>query len=48
MNQSSILSEFRTRFQGTKQLKVSFRGKRLQVLIGRCGRPRNLAGVLFG
>lgn len=34
--------------KGRKQLKVSFRGKLLQVLIGRCGRPRNLAGVLFG
>lgn len=34
--------------KGTKQLKVSFQGKRLQILTGRCGRPQNLAGVLFG
>lgn len=34
--------------KGTRQLKVSFQSKRLQVLTGRCGRPRNLAGVLFG
>ena len=34
--------------KGTKQLKVSVHGKRLQILTGRCGRPRNLAGVLFG
>ena len=34
--------------KGTRQLKVSFQGKRLQVLTGRCGIPRNLAGVLFG
>ena len=34
--------------KGTKQPKVSIHGKRLQILTGRCGRPRNLAGVLFG
>ena len=34
--------------KGTRQLKVSVHGKRLQVLTGRCGRPRNLAGALFG
>ncbi len=34
--------------KGTRQLKVFVHGKRLQVLTGRCGRPRNLAGVLFG
>ena len=34
--------------KGTKQPKVSAHGRRLQILIGRCGRPRNLAGVLFG
>ena len=33
--------------KGVKQLKVSVHGKRLQILTGRCGRPRNLAGVLF-
>lgn len=33
--------------KGAKQLKVSVHGKRLQILTGRCGRPRNLAGVLF-
>lgn len=34
--------------KGAKQLKVSVHGKRLQILTGRCGRPRNLVGVLFG
>lgn len=34
--------------KGARQLKVSVHGKRLQILTGRCGRPRNLAGVLFG
>lgn len=34
--------------KGAKQPKISVHGKRLQILIGRCGRPRNLAGVLFG
>ena len=34
--------------KGTRQLKVFVHGKRLQILTGRCGRPRNLAGVLFG
>ena len=34
--------------KGAKQLKVFVHGKRLQILTGRCGRPRNLAGVLFG
>ena len=34
--------------KGAKQLKVFAHGKRLQILTGRCGRPRNLAGVLFG
>lgn len=34
--------------KGARQPKVSVHGKRLQILIGRCGRPRNLAGVLFG
>lgn len=34
--------------KGTKQLKVSFRGSSLQILVGRCGRPRNLARILFG
>ncbi|MYG00344.1 hypothetical protein F4212_14595 [Candidatus Poribacteria bacterium] len=34
--------------RGTKQLKVNFQGKRLQILIGRCGRPRNLVRLLFG
>jgi len=38
----------RTNPRGTKQLKVNFHGKRLQILVGRCGRTRNLAGVLFG
>ena len=33
--------------KGAKQPKVSIQGKRLQILIGRCGRPRNLAAVLF-
>jgi hypothetical protein len=34
--------------KGAKQPKVFVHGKRLQILIGRCGRPRNLTGVLFG
>ena len=34
--------------KGAKQLKVSVHGKSMLILIGRCGRPRNLAGVLFG
>ena len=34
--------------KGAKQLKVFVHGKHLQILTGRCGRPRNLAGVLFG
>lgn len=34
--------------KGAKQPEVSIHGKRLQILIGRCGRPRNLVGVLFG
>jgi len=34
--------------KGGKQLKVSFQGKRLQILTGRCGRPQNLARALFG
>ena len=34
--------------KGAKQPKVSVHGKGFQILIGRCGRPRNLAGVLFG
>lgn len=34
--------------KGARQLKVSVHGRRLQILTGRCGRPRNLAGVLFG
>ena len=34
--------------KGARQLKVFVHGKRLQILTGRCGRPRNLAGVLFG
>ena len=33
--------------KGAKQPKVSVHGKLLQILIGRCGRPRNLAGILF-
>ena len=31
-----------------KEPEVSVHGKRLRILRGRCGRPRNLAGVLFG
>lgn len=34
--------------KGARQLKVFVHGKWLQILTGRCGRPRNLAGVLFG
>ena len=34
--------------KGIKQLKVFVHGKRLQILTGRCGRPQNLSGVLFG
>ena len=34
--------------KGARQLKVAIYGKRLQILTGRCGRQRNLAGVLFG
>ena len=34
--------------KGAKQPKVSVHSRRLQILIGRCGRPKNLAGVLFG
>ena len=34
--------------KGAKQPKVFFHGKRLQILIGRCGGPRNLALALFG
>lgn len=34
--------------KGTKQPKVSIHGRRMLILIGRCGRPQNLAGVLFG
>lgn len=34
--------------KGTKQPKVSIHGKSMLILIGRCGRPQNLAGVLFG
>lgn len=34
--------------RGAKQLKVTFHGSSLQILVGRCGRTRNLAGVLFG
>ena len=34
--------------KGAKQLEVPFRGKRLQILTSRCGRPRNLARALFG
>ena len=34
--------------KGAKQLKAFVHGNRLQILTGRCGRPRNLAGVLFG
>lgn len=34
--------------KGARQLKVSVHGRRLQILTGRCGRPRNLAGALFG
>ncbi|MCY4404465.1 MAG: hypothetical protein OXD54_18020 [Candidatus Poribacteria bacterium] len=34
--------------KGTRQLRVTFRGSTLQILVGRCGRTRNLAGVLFG
>lgn len=34
--------------KGIKQLSVFVHGKRLQILMGRCGRPQNLAGVLFG
>ena len=34
--------------KGARQLKVSVHGKRLQILTGRCGKPQNLAGVLFG
>lgn len=33
--------------KGARQLKVFVHGKRLQILTGRCGRSRNLAGVLF-
>jgi hypothetical protein len=29
-----------------KQLSVPFRGKDLQILIGRCGAPKNLAKAL--
>ncbi|RKU12085.1 hypothetical protein C6503_17980 [Candidatus Poribacteria bacterium] len=34
--------------KGARQLKVFIHGKWLQILTGRCGRPRNLADVLFG
>ena len=34
--------------KGAKQPKVSVHGKPMLILIGRCGRPQNLAGVLFG
>ena len=33
--------------KGTKQLKVSFHGRRLQILTGRCGKLQNLARLLF-
>ena len=32
--------------RGLKQLTVQFRGKKLQVLIGKCGTERNLANML--
>ena len=34
--------------KAAKQPKVSVHGKPMLILIGRCGRPRNLADVLFG
>ncbi len=34
--------------KGAKQLKLSFRGDSLQILVGRCGRDGNLARALFG
>ena len=34
--------------KGAKQPKVSVHGKPMLILIGRCGRPQNLSGVLFG
>ena len=32
--------------KGFKRLIVQFRGKKLQVLIGKCGVPKNLANIL--
>ena len=32
--------------KGKKQLNVSFRGRNLQILVGRCNRPKNLWEVL--
>ena len=32
--------------KGLKQLMVQFRGKKLPVLIGKCGAPKNLANML--
>ncbi len=34
--------------KGARELKVLVHGRRLRILVGRCGRPRNLAKALFG